>query len=111
MIEVLDIANDTEAIIVRTNIKKLAAIIGKDLYVKSACAGRIATRIHELLLSRGCKISTSKRQTASIEARCPLELRYVLLSISDKEMAKYATTPEACRETSFGDSLGSRSIV
>ena len=48
-IEALDIPTDTMAIVVRTNLYKLARAIKKHLYVKSKLSVKIANHIHQLL--------------------------------------------------------------
>ena len=45
-LEVMDVPHETEAIIVRTNIYKLAEAIDRDLYVKSEKGAQISQRIH-----------------------------------------------------------------
>ena len=70
-LEVMDIPTAAEAIVVRTNIGKLAEAINKNLYVKSLEGAKISTLIHNLL--------TCREQSQPKENTCPLELRSVLV--------------------------------
>ena len=70
-IEALDIPTDTMAIVVRTNLYKLAQAIKKDLYVRSELGVKIANNIHQLLWQ--------PRQLHRRSQICPLELRTVLV--------------------------------
>ena len=70
-IEALDIPTDTMAIVVRTNLDKLAPAIKKDLYVRSKLGVKIANHIHQLLWQSS--------QLPRRSPRCPLELRTVLV--------------------------------
>ena len=70
-IEALDIPTDTTAIVVRTNLYKLAGAIEKDLYVKSELGVEIANNIYQQL--------GQTRQLPQRGQRCPLELRTVLV--------------------------------
>ena len=71
VIEVLDIPSDTLAIVVRTNLYKLAQAIKRDLYVKSDLGVEIANNIHRMLWQR--------RQCSQRGPEYPLELRTVLV--------------------------------
>ena len=70
-LEVMDIPTAAEAVVVRTNIGKLAEAINKNLYVKSLEGSKISTLIHNILKSR--------EQSPPKENSCPLELRSVLV--------------------------------
>ena len=70
-LEVMDIPTAAEAIVVRTNIGKLAEAIDKNLYVKSLEGAKISNSIHSLLASRD--------QSPPKANPCPLELRSVLV--------------------------------
>ena len=70
-IEAIDIPTNTEAIVVRTNLYRLARTIKKDLYVKSKLGVRIANQIHQLLSQPPQHLRSSQG--------CPLELRAVLV--------------------------------
>ena len=72
-LEVMDVPTKTEAIIVRTNIYKLAEAIDRDLYVKSEKGMQLSRRIHTHLeeLRRSLFLGTNQV--------CPIELRSVLV--------------------------------
>ena len=74
-LEVVDCPTQVEAIIVRTNIIKLAEAIDKDLYVKSTLGTVIAQRIHSCLEEMG------KRRALAVNPAetTPLELRSALV--------------------------------
>ena len=65
-LEVMDCPTRVEAIIVRTNIVKLAEAIDKDLYVKSTLGTLIAQRIHEWLEEKGKKQAEAVSSTVMI---------------------------------------------
>ena len=67
----MDVETATEAVVVRTNIYKLAQAIRRDLDVKDTAAMVTANEIHALLARR------SKSNEGSNS--CPLELRVVLI--------------------------------
>ena len=72
-VEVMDIPDDTKAIIVRTNITKLANSIDKNLYVTSLHATKISELIHKHLKNLGQRRSTETSMAP------PIELRSVLI--------------------------------
>ena len=74
-LEVLDCPTHAEAVIVRTNIVKLAETIDKDLYVKSTLGTLLAQRIHAWLGEMGKR----RAQAASSTVMIPLELRTALV--------------------------------
>ena len=59
-LEVVDVRSQTVAIVIRTNIYKLAEAIRKDLYVKDAEGSYIAQEIHDLLARLGSIRPTSE---------------------------------------------------
>lgn len=69
-LEVMDLPSDTEAVVVRTNIYKLAEAIRNDLYVKDISAMTTANEIHALL----ARLPKTRKDSG-----CPLELRVVLV--------------------------------
>ena len=74
-LELMIVRPSAELILVRTNIRKLAEAVSKDLYVKSLTGTIIAQKIHARLEQLG------KTHTPSTEGMptCPLELRWVLV--------------------------------
>ena len=73
-LEVMDVPHETEAIIVRTNIYKLAEAIDRDLYVKSEKGAQISQRIHTHLEELSRTLNQKTKQEV-----CPIELRCVLV--------------------------------
>ena len=69
-LEVMDLRSDTVAVLVRTNIYKLAEAIRRDLYVKDMAAMVTSNAIHDLL----ARLPKFRGKTS-----CPLELRVVLI--------------------------------
>ena len=74
-LEVMDCPTRVEAIIIRTNIVKLAEAIDKDLYVKCTLGTEIAQRIHSCLEEMG----KSRALVVKPAKTTPLELRSVLV--------------------------------
>ena len=70
-------SKDLDVIILRTNIRKLAEIVDKDLYVRSRRRMRVAPEIQDLL-SPGC--STTGKMNS--ERRKPWELHCLLLELN-----------------------------
>ena len=64
-----------EVVVVRTNIRKLAEALSKDLYVKSTTGTHFVQEIHARIEKLG------ESHTPSLEGAmlCPLELRCVLV--------------------------------
>ena len=73
----LDIPTGVRVIFVRTNIRKLAAILEKQLYVKDHNASEISCAIHTELGNL-----TRKANPLNEEPTTPIELRGVLLPSS-----------------------------
>ena len=71
----LDIPSGTIAILVRTNIRKLEALIQRDLYVRDKIALTIARDIHNRLWQMARKANELQEEKQSDSKTYPLELR------------------------------------
>ena len=82
-LQLLDLSNgETEMVLARTNIRKLASTIKADCYVRSRKGARIASEIHDIL---------SRSQTSKGEL-IPVELRAVLLTLDEDKLSDCVAT-------------------